>query len=123
MVHFSVPDSKSSSRLSSSLVPSFVGPYVNGSTWYVAARFTFSTYNERIRGNNFILGSGSKTVDMQDIVYTNRPLEPGMRYSVYCRAIGTDLTGVNIHVFITNIDSYMCCVSQRLTSTSDGVGQ
>ena len=102
VVHFSVADSTSSSRrLPSSSVPSFVGPYANGSTWYVTARFTFSTYNERIRGSNFILGSGSKTVDVEDVVYTNRPLEPGMRYVIYCRVVGEDLTVVNVSVFAT----------------------
>ena len=102
MVHFSVARSTSqSSSLSSSSVPLYVGPYANGSTWYVAARFTFSIYSERIRGSNFILGSGSKTVDVHDVVYTNRPLVPGMRYTIYCRVVGTDLTGVMIDIFVT----------------------
>ena len=86
-----------SSKVPSSSVPQSVGPYANGSTWYVAARFTFVEYSERIGGNNFILGSGSKTADKQDVVYTNQPLESGMRYVIYCRAVGSDLTGVIVY--------------------------
>ena len=85
------------SKVPSSSVPQSVGPYANGSAWYVAARFTFVEYNERIGGNNFILGSGSKTADKQDVVYTNQPLEPVMRYVIYCRAVGTNLTGVIVY--------------------------
>jgi hypothetical protein len=99
VVHFSMGKSGSTDRPSLSLAPLVVGPYVNGSEWYVAAWFTFSKYDQRIQGSNFILGGGSKTVDLQDVVYTNRPLESGMTYSVYCRAVGKDSTGVKVYPF------------------------
>jgi hypothetical protein len=52
-------------------------------------------------GNIFIVGSGLITVDMEDVTYTNQPLYSGMKYDVFCRAVGTAATG-------------------GLTSTSDG---
>jgi hypothetical protein len=114
--------SGSTDRPSLSLAPLVVGPYVNGSEWYVAAWFTFSKYDQRIQGSNFILGGGSKTVDLQDVVYTNRPLESGMTYSVYCRAVGKDSTGGLIQstsdgvAFLTTGDSDS---SQLLTNSEN----
>jgi hypothetical protein len=48
-------------------------------------------------GNIFIVGSGLITVDMEDVTYTNQPLYSGMKYDVFCRAVGTAATGVNIY--------------------------
>lgn len=130
VVHFTLANSDSSltSRIPASSVPSHVGPYSNGSTWYVAARFTFTEYNDRHGGNNFILGSGSKTIGLQDITYTNQELMPGRRYSVYCTVTGTDWTGVRIqhasYKCNTETITRSCFVYQKVVSTtSDGVGK
>ena len=117
VVHFIVVDS-SLTISPASTGPSFPDDSANGSTWYTAARFTFDEYSEAFRGGNFILGNGLKTVDRQGITYTNQPLVPGRRYTVFCRVIGTDRTGVciqcNTHttedvyhsIYLT--ESYVC---------------
>ena len=100
VVHFIVIDSPGSTSPAST-VPSFSDDSANGSTWYIAARFTFDEYSETLRGRNFILGSGLRTVDKQGIAYTNQPLVGGRRYTVYCRVTGTDLTGVGVQHIIS----------------------
>ena len=90
IVRFTVADSPAST------VDPIVDAFTNDSTRYIAARFTFDEYKETLRGRNFILGSGLKTVDRLGTTYTNQPLVKGRKYSVYCRVTGTDLSGVGL---------------------------
>jgi hypothetical protein len=87
IVHVTTPGSPAST------IPPLTDSFAKDNTWYIAAQFTFDEYKETLRGKNFILGSGTKTVDRMDTVYTNQPLVQGRKYYVYCKATGTDISG------------------------------